>query len=46
MHLRVTSDNKLKPCLLNRNTEISFNKNNVEKQLQKSLKYLGVPPKK
>lgn len=46
MHLRVTSDNKLKPCLLNSDTEIPYNKDNVEKQLIKSLKYLGVPPKK
>lgn len=46
MHLRVTSDNKLKPCLLNSDTEIPYNKDNVEKQLKKSLKYLGVPPKK
>lgn len=45
IHLRVTSDNKFKPCLLNSDTEFSYNESNVEKQLQKSLKYLGVPPK-
>lgn len=45
MHLRVMSNSKFKPCLLNSETEIAFSNKNIEKQLVKSLGKLGIPPK-
>lgn len=44
LHMRVTSDKKFKPCLLNNDTEISFNEDSIEESLIESLNYLGVPP--
>lgn len=44
LHLRVTSAQKFKPCLLNKKTEIAFTKDNIDENLIESLKYLGVPP--
>jgi len=45
MHLRVTSDGKLKPCLLNSDTEIYYKNGNVKQNIIKSIKMLGIPPK-
>lgn len=44
LHMRVTSAQKFKPCLLNKKTEIAFTEDNIDENLVESLKYLGVPP--
>lgn len=45
LHMRVTSNQKFKPCLLNSDTETLFDENNIENKLEESFKYLGIPPR-
>lgn len=45
LHMRVTSNQKFKPCLLNTETETLFDENNIEDRLEESFKYLGIPPR-
>ncbi len=45
MHLRVMSSGKLKPCLLNTETEVDYKIGNVEKNIVTAIDLLGIPPK-
>lgn len=44
LHLRVMSNQTLKPCLLNTETEVPFTEATIDESLRKSLFFLGIPP--